>query len=281
MAHVGKTIDHPLSGERLTFIETSATTGGSFLKMRLEMRTGGALPRPHIHPRAEERFEVAEGRVQIVTSGKTRVAEAGETVVVPRGADHVWGNPFDDPAAVVVTTTPALNLEDVLRDVVRPRQGRQSQLAHPISRFPAGGPGAARLPRRDRHARTRWGRNARAWTGRVAAGSGARVSLDVPALQWPGVPVAIWGAGRRSGLVGRDVRRVVEDQEDEIAWRRLQTDDVLILTSEVSVWWTGQLLAMVIKRCRCVSSSSPTNSMTRSMWSTQPLVVSQSAQSSA
>jgi len=49
--------------------------------------------------------------VQIVTSGKARVAEAGETVVVPRGADHVWGNPFDDPAAVVVTTNPALNLE--------------------------------------------------------------------------------------------------------------------------------------------------------------------------
>jgi quercetin dioxygenase-like cupin family protein len=111
MAHVGKTIDHPLSGERLTFLETSATTGGSYLKMRLEMRPGGALPRPHTHPRAEERFEVAEGRVQIVTSGKTRAAEAGETVVVPRGADHVWGNPFDDPAAVVVTTNPALNLE--------------------------------------------------------------------------------------------------------------------------------------------------------------------------
>ena len=50
MAHVGKTIDHPLSGERLTFLETSATTGGSYLKMRLEMRPGGALPRPHTHP---------------------------------------------------------------------------------------------------------------------------------------------------------------------------------------------------------------------------------------
>jgi quercetin dioxygenase-like cupin family protein len=54
---------------------------------------------------------VAAGRVQIKTSGRTQVAEAGETVVVPRGAGHVWGNPFDDPATIVVTLRPALRME--------------------------------------------------------------------------------------------------------------------------------------------------------------------------
>lgn len=111
MAQVGDTISHPLSGERLTFLETSASTGGEFLKLGLEMAPGGTLPRPHTHPRAEERFEVAAGRVQIITDGKPRVADAGETVVVPRGAGHVWGNPFDETAAVVVTVQPALKLE--------------------------------------------------------------------------------------------------------------------------------------------------------------------------
>ena len=111
MAHVGDTIVHPLSGERLTFLETAATTGGEFLKVRLEMTPGGSLPRPHTHPHAEERFEVTAGRVQIVTAGRTRVAEAGETVIVPRGAGHVWGNPFDETAAIAVTINPALNLE--------------------------------------------------------------------------------------------------------------------------------------------------------------------------
>lgn len=111
MAQVGKTIEHPLSGERLTFLETAATTGGEFLKISLEMTPGGSLPRPHTHPRAEERFEVQAGRVQITTNGDTRVAEAGETVIVPRGAAHVWGNPFDEPAAIAVTVRPALALE--------------------------------------------------------------------------------------------------------------------------------------------------------------------------
>lgn len=111
MARVGQTIEHPLSGERLTFLETAATTGGEYLKVRLEMAPGGSLPRPHTHPRAEERFEVVGGRVQIMTAGETRVAKAGETVIVPRGASHVWGNPFDDPAAIAVTVNPALDLE--------------------------------------------------------------------------------------------------------------------------------------------------------------------------
>jgi quercetin dioxygenase-like cupin family protein len=53
-------------------------------------------------PRAQEEFEVPRGRIQLTTSGKTRVAEAGERIIVPRGADHIWGNPFDDPATVTV-----------------------------------------------------------------------------------------------------------------------------------------------------------------------------------
>lgn len=31
MAHVGQTIEHPVTGERLTFLETAAMTGGSHL----------------------------------------------------------------------------------------------------------------------------------------------------------------------------------------------------------------------------------------------------------
>lgn len=39
------------------------------------------------------------------------MAEAGETVIVPRGTGHVWGNPFDETASVTVSINPALNLE--------------------------------------------------------------------------------------------------------------------------------------------------------------------------
>jgi hypothetical protein len=82
MAQVGKTIVHPLTGERLTFLQTAATTGGDLLKISVDMAPGGTLARPHVHPRAVEEFEVLSGRIQLKTSVETRVAEAGESVVV-------------------------------------------------------------------------------------------------------------------------------------------------------------------------------------------------------
>jgi hypothetical protein len=49
MAHVGQTLEHPLTGERLTFLETAASTGGEKLRIAVEMAPGGALSGPHLH----------------------------------------------------------------------------------------------------------------------------------------------------------------------------------------------------------------------------------------
>ena len=111
MAHVGQTIEHPHTGERMTFLETAESTGGKFLRIRLEVCPGGAIPNLHVHPAAEERFSVAQGRLQIRLGKQSSVAAAGETVVVPSGTAHVWGNPFDEPAAVITDLWPALRAE--------------------------------------------------------------------------------------------------------------------------------------------------------------------------
>ncbi len=111
MAHVGQTLEHPLTGERLTFLETAASTGGEKLRIAVEMAPGGALSGPHVHPRAEERFEITAGRVQMTRSGKTSVLDVGETAVIPAGEGHIWGNPFDEPAAIAVDLYPALHIE--------------------------------------------------------------------------------------------------------------------------------------------------------------------------
>ncbi len=111
MAHVGKTIEHPFTGERLTFIETSESTDGQVLRMRLDVVPGGAIPNVHVHRVSEERFTVAEGRLQVRRAKETWVAEAGETVVVPPGTVHVWGNPFDEPATVIIDLRPPLQAE--------------------------------------------------------------------------------------------------------------------------------------------------------------------------
>lgn len=111
MAQVGQTLEHPLTGERLTFLETSASTKGAKLRIAVEMVPGGALSGAHVHPNAEERFEITAGRIQMTQSGRTSVREVGETVVIPSGVGHVWGNPFDEPAAIAVDLYPALRME--------------------------------------------------------------------------------------------------------------------------------------------------------------------------
>jgi quercetin dioxygenase-like cupin family protein len=111
MAYVGKSIEHPLTGERITFLETAATSGGERLSMEFEMRPGGDMPSTHTHPRAEERFELTAGRLRIVHAGVTRTAETGDTIIIPPGTSHAWGNPYDEPARVIIDLCPAYQME--------------------------------------------------------------------------------------------------------------------------------------------------------------------------
>jgi mannose-6-phosphate isomerase-like protein (cupin superfamily) len=94
MAQVGQSLEHPLTGERLPFLETSASTRGAKLRIAIEMAPGGALAGPHVHPGAEEQFEIIAGRVAMTQSGKASVLEAGETAIIPAGVGHTWGNPL-------------------------------------------------------------------------------------------------------------------------------------------------------------------------------------------
>ncbi len=83
MARVGETIEHPLTGERMTFLETSGSTGGSYLRVRLDVCPGGAVPNLHVHPGSHERFEIVEIR------GVVRF----EMVDGPIAASHVGSIP--------------------------------------------------------------------------------------------------------------------------------------------------------------------------------------------
>ncbi|MDH6196994.1 hypothetical protein M2272_003647 [Mycobacterium frederiksbergense] len=64
MARIGDEIEHPLTGERITFLETTASTGGEYLRFRLDVAPGGSIPNLHVHPGSQERFEIADGRTR-------------------------------------------------------------------------------------------------------------------------------------------------------------------------------------------------------------------------
>ena len=104
------TIVNPLSGEEIT-IEPQI---GDELVWRLHLAVGGRVPSSHAHPAQEERFEILDGRMAFRVNGRRCVATAGQTVVVPPGTVHSFRNAGDVPVLVRVTTSPALEMADLL-----------------------------------------------------------------------------------------------------------------------------------------------------------------------
>jgi mannose-6-phosphate isomerase-like protein (cupin superfamily) len=107
-------IVNPLSGEHITIRATAADTGGTVLEWELLLAPGGRVPSTHAHPEQEECFTVLEGHVRFRVAGRRVTAGPGETVRVPPGTVHHFANPGPLPARTAVTTSPALNMQDLL-----------------------------------------------------------------------------------------------------------------------------------------------------------------------
>jgi mannose-6-phosphate isomerase-like protein (cupin superfamily) len=118
MAYTGQTIENPVSGEKITFIQTAADTDGELLEIELELSPDGAVPGAHIHPEQEERFEIVEGKMAFRMGLKKIVAGPGDVVTVPAGARHKFSNGGDEPVEVRVEVRPALKMEDLLCNTV-------------------------------------------------------------------------------------------------------------------------------------------------------------------
>jgi quercetin dioxygenase-like cupin family protein len=102
---------HPVTGERLVFRKRAADTGGELLEFMLRMAPGGFIATPHVHPNAEERFEIGGAPVMIQVGRTKRLYQPGEVAVVPAGVPHNWWNPSDAESATLIQLRPALDME--------------------------------------------------------------------------------------------------------------------------------------------------------------------------
>jgi quercetin dioxygenase-like cupin family protein len=118
MAYAGQIIKNPVSGETIEFIKTAADTNGELLEIELTLTPDGAVPGAHVHPEQEERFHVLEGTMKFRLGMKTIVAEAGDTVVVPKGRVHRFKNAGDGVARARVEVVPALDMEQLFETTV-------------------------------------------------------------------------------------------------------------------------------------------------------------------
>ncbi len=118
MAYTGQTIENPVSGEKITFLQTAADTAGEKLEIELELSPDGHVPGAHVHPEQTETFHVLEGTMKFRMGLRKIVAGPGDTVVVPAGRVHRFSNGGDEVARCRVEVVPALDMEQLFETTV-------------------------------------------------------------------------------------------------------------------------------------------------------------------
>ena len=112
MANRGDIIEHPVTGERFTFLETAQHTGGEYSRIEARVSPHGFVAAPHVHPLVEETFEIRAGTWAFVVDGKeTRVGPV-EGASIPVGTPHAWWNAGEEEGVAIVGFRPALKAEE-------------------------------------------------------------------------------------------------------------------------------------------------------------------------
>ena len=79
MISPGDTLFNHVTGEELTFFETSASTGGEYVELMCTVRPGGFVAAAHVHPSQSETFTSVEGTLDLRVGGERMRLEPGET----------------------------------------------------------------------------------------------------------------------------------------------------------------------------------------------------------
>jgi mannose-6-phosphate isomerase-like protein (cupin superfamily) len=111
MAKQGDVIEHPVTGETFTFLETAQETGGEYVQIELRVRSNGFVAAPHVHPRIEETFEIRSGTFAFVVDGEERHVGPGEGATLTVGTPHAWWNAGIEEGVAIVEFRPALKVE--------------------------------------------------------------------------------------------------------------------------------------------------------------------------
>src|SRR5919106_3682785 len=114
MIRTGDTIENQITGERITFLATSADTNGEAVVIETVVEPDGFVAAAHVHPKQEERFEVVAGTLGLKVGNDEIVAGPGETMTVPAGTPHRFWNAGADDVRFRCEVRPALEFEQLL-----------------------------------------------------------------------------------------------------------------------------------------------------------------------
>ncbi len=115
--HLPRTIENPLTGERVTFLASAEETNGEYVRIRNETSAGAPGVVMHYHLTYTEAFKVLKGTLDVCVGTKENhlVLGEGESVFVPLGTAHRFWNSSTEPVVFEVEIRPARNFEKSLR----------------------------------------------------------------------------------------------------------------------------------------------------------------------
>jgi quercetin dioxygenase-like cupin family protein len=114
MIRTGDTIENPVTGERITFLATSADTGGQAVVIETIVQPDGFVAAAHVHPSQSERFAVAAGTLRLKVGRNEMTLRHGEFATVEAGTAHRFWNAGEDQVRFVCEVRPALQFESLL-----------------------------------------------------------------------------------------------------------------------------------------------------------------------
>ena len=110
---------HPGMGMRWEVTRSTADTAGALFEATNWIDPHMPGPPVHVHPTAEESYEVIEGALEVFMNGRWSTVRAGEKATVPAGVPHSVRNAFEEPARIVNIHQPAQQFESFFRDMHR------------------------------------------------------------------------------------------------------------------------------------------------------------------
>jgi mannose-6-phosphate isomerase-like protein (cupin superfamily) len=128
---------HPGMPMRWEITRSATDTGGELFEATNWIDAGMTGPPVHVHPTADESYEVREGALDVCVDGVWKTLRAGESATAPAGVPHTLRNATSEPVRIVNIHRPALQFESFFREMhTLISQGK-------IKRLPPKEPGSA------------------------------------------------------------------------------------------------------------------------------------------
>jgi quercetin dioxygenase-like cupin family protein len=132
-----RVISNPISGEQIVIRTSGAETNGKLLVFDLFLPPGKQVPSRHTHPIQEERFTILAGTMRFRLGWRSILATSSDTIVIPPGVAHWFGNPGPEVVHARVEVRPALHMEELFTTAASIETGAHDSIRHQVRKLAA------------------------------------------------------------------------------------------------------------------------------------------------